>query len=44
MNPDIKWERHDGILIAVLAGRNDGSNADVLQGVWSLESARMTAH
>ncbi|MCE2438079.1 MAG: STAS domain-containing protein [Candidatus Latescibacteria bacterium] len=36
MNLDIKWERHGGILIAFLAGRIDGSNADVLQG--TLES------
>ncbi len=31
MDLDIKWERKDGVLIAVLAGRIDGNNADVLQ-------------
>ncbi len=31
MDLDIKWERKDGVLIAVLAGRIDGSNAAVLQ-------------
>ena len=36
MNPDIKWERRDGILSAFLAGRIDGSNAEVFQG--TLES------
>ncbi|MDE3000940.1 MAG: STAS domain-containing protein [Gemmatimonadota bacterium] len=31
MDLDIKWERKEGILIAALAGRIDGNNADVLQ-------------
>lgn len=31
MGLDISWERKDGVLIAVLAGRIDGNNADVLQ-------------
>lgn len=31
MDLDISWERKDGVLIAVVAGRIDGNNADVLQ-------------
>ena len=31
MGIDVTWERHDGIAIAVLSGRIDGSNADELQ-------------
>ena len=27
MDVDVKWDRKDGILIAILAGRIDGSNA-----------------
>ena len=31
MGIDVTWERHDGIAIAVLGGRIDGSNIDELQ-------------
>ena len=31
MELDVKWERKDGVLIAILEGRIDGTNADVLQ-------------
>ena len=37
MGVDVKWEREDGIPIAVLAGRIDGSNADKYQNI--IESA-----
>ena len=33
MVPDVKWERKDGILIAVVAGRIDGSNAQEYQNI-----------
>ncbi len=33
MDVDVKWDRKDGILIAILAGRIDGSNAQEVQRV-----------
>lgn len=33
MDVDVKWDRKDGVLIAVLAGRIDGSNAREVQNV-----------
>ena len=33
MDVDVKWDRKDGILIATLAGRIDGSNAQEYQDV-----------
>lgn len=32
MDIDVKWERRDGVLIAILSGRIDSSNAEKLQG------------
>lgn len=31
MGIDVSWERHDGVAIAVLGGRIDGSNVDEFQ-------------
>ena len=33
MDVDVKWDRKDGILIAILAGRIDGSNAQEVQSL-----------
>ena len=33
MDVDVKWDRKDGILIAILAGRIDGSNAKEVQNI-----------